>query len=73
MQLHLILVTFKGLCEGHSDFEASKLQTLLLPKINIESYQTFSEFSSEWSSQKHSFVFLKFLVIDFSRFLFRFH
>ncbi len=26
MQLHLTLVTFKGLCEGHSDFESPLVQ-----------------------------------------------
>ncbi len=38
--------------------------TLLLPQIIFESFQTFSGFSSQWSSQKYSFGFwnLEFLL-----------
>ncbi len=32
---------------------------LLLPQITFESFQTFSEFSSQWSSEKYYFRFLK--------------
>ena len=38
------------------------VKTLLLPQITFESisFQTFSEFSTQWSSQKYSFEFVKF-------------
>ncbi len=45
---------------------------LLLPQISFESFQTFSEISSQWSSQKYCFGFLKFWVFDFSGILFVF-
>ena len=41
---------------------AKNFKTLLLPQITFESFQTFSEFSSQWSSQKYCFEFLKFWV-----------
>ncbi len=47
-------------------------KTLLLPQITFESFQTFSEFSSYWSSQKYCFEFLKFWVFEFSGFFFVF-
>ena len=47
-------------------------KTLLLPQITFESFQTFSEFSSQWSSQNYCFEFSKFLVFDFSGFFFAF-
>ncbi len=47
-------------------------KTLLLPQISFESFQTFSEISSQWSSQEYCFGFLKFWVFDFSGILFVF-
>ncbi len=44
------------------------LQTLRFPQITFESFQTFPEFSSQWSSQKYCFGFFKFWVYDFSHF-----
>ncbi len=44
----------------------------LLPQISFESFQTFSEISSQWSWQKYCFGFLKFWVFDFSEILFLF-
>ncbi len=35
----------------------SKLQALLLPPVTFESFQTFSEFSYQWFSQKYCFNF----------------
>ena len=34
---------------------SKNVKTLLLPHITFESFQTFSEFSSQWSSQKYCF------------------
>ncbi len=47
-------------------------KTLLLPQITFESFQTFSEFSSQWSSQMYCIGFLEFWVFDFSRVFFFF-
>ncbi len=40
--------------------ESQNFKTLLLPQISFESFQPFPEFSSQWSSQKYCFGFLKF-------------
>ncbi len=53
-------------------YGSQKFKTLLLPQISFESFQTFSEISSQWSSQKYCFGFLKFWVFDFSGILFFF-
>ncbi len=53
-------------------YRSQNFKMLLLPPITFESFQTFSEFSSQWSSQKCCFRFLKFLVFDFSGILFVF-
>ncbi len=47
---------------------SQNLKTLLLPQT---AFQTFSEFPSEWTSEKYFFGFLT-LSIDFSRFFFSF-
>ncbi len=39
---------------------SQNFKMLVLPQITLESFQTFSEFSSQWSSQKYCFGFLKF-------------
>ncbi len=41
-------------------YGSQNFKTLLLPQITFESFQTFSEFSSQWSWQKYCFGFLKF-------------
>ncbi len=48
-----------------------KVKTLLFLQIAAESFQTFSEFSSQWSSQNYGFEILKveILMIFFSFFL----
>ena len=55
-------------------YGSKNLKTLLLSQITFESFQTFSEISSELSKQikKYYFGFLKFWVYDFSRFFFLF-
>ncbi len=53
-------------------YGSQNFKTILLPQITFESFQTFSEFSSQWSSQKYCFGFLKFWVFDFSGILFVF-
>ncbi len=45
---------------------------LLFPKITFESFQTFSEFSSQWSWQKYCFGYLKFELLIFQEFFFAF-
>ncbi len=47
-------------------------KTLLLLQITFESFQFFPEFSSQCSSQKHCFGFLKFWESDFSGLFFSF-
>ncbi len=51
-------------------YGSQNFKTLLLLQITFESFQTFSAFSSQWSSQKYCFRFLKFGVFDFSGILF---
>ncbi len=51
---------------------SQNFKTLLLPQISFDSFQTFSEISSQWSSQKYCFGFLKFGVFDFSGIFFVF-
>ncbi len=46
-------------------YGSQNFKTLLLPQITLESFQTVSESSSLWSSQKCCFGFLKFWVFDF--------
>ena len=45
-------------------------KTLLFPQITFKSFQTFSDFSSQWSSQKYLFWFcnlsIRFVTIFFS-------
>ncbi len=41
-------------------YGSQNFKTLLLPQITFEFFQAFSEFSSQWSSQKYCFGFLKF-------------
>ncbi len=41
-------------------YGSQNFKTLLLPQITFESFQTLSEISSQWSSQKYCFGFLKF-------------
>ncbi len=41
-------------------YGSQNFKTLLLPQITFESFQPFPEFSSQWSSQKYRFGFLKF-------------
>ncbi len=41
-------------------YGTKNVKTLLLPQIALELFQTFPEFSSQWSSQKFSFGCLKF-------------
>ena len=41
-------------------YGSENCKTLLLPQIILESFQTFSELFSQWSSQKYWFRFLKF-------------
>ncbi len=53
-------------------YGSKNFKTLLLPQITFESFQTFSEISSQLSTLKECFGFLKFLVYDFSRFFFSF-
>ena len=51
-----------------SDFFLWNVKTLLHPQITFESFQTFSELSSQWSSQKYCFGFLSlWFVTIFSR------
>ncbi len=45
---------------GHIPHGSQNFKTLLLPQITFESFQTFSEYSSQWSAQKYCFGFLKF-------------
>ncbi len=53
-------------------YGSQNFKTLLLPQISFESFQFFSEISSQWSWQKYCFGFLKFWVFDFSGILFVF-
>ncbi len=53
-------------------YGSQNFKTLLIPQISFESFQTFSEISSQWSWQKYCFGFLKFWVFDFSGILFVF-
>ncbi len=55
---------------GH--YGSQNFKTLLLRQITFESFQTFSEISSQWSSQKYCFGFLKFWVFDFPGIFFAF-
>ncbi len=41
-------------------YGSENFKTLLLHQITFKSFQTFSEISSQWSSQKYCFGFLKF-------------
>ncbi len=43
-------------------YGSQNFKTLLLPQITFESFQPFPEFSSQWSSQRYCFGFLKFWV-----------
>ena len=45
---------------------SENFKTLLLPQISFGSFQTFSEFSSQWSSQKYCDDF--FLNFEFTTF-----
>ncbi len=53
-------------------YGSQNFKTLLLTQISFESFQIFSEISSQWSWQKYWFGFLKFWVFDFSGILFVF-
>ncbi len=53
-------------------YGSKTFKTLLLPQIAFESCLTFSEISSQWSSQKYCFGFVKFWVYDFSGIFFIF-
>ena len=46
-------------------YESQNFKKLFLPQITFASFQTFPEFSSQWSSQKCCSGFLKFSVYDF--------
>ena len=48
---------------------SQNFKTLLLPQISFESFQPFLEFSSQLSSQKYCFGFLKFKFQSFHEFL----
>ena len=49
-------------------YGSHNFKTLLLPQITFESFQTFSEFSSQWSSKSTVFWFGKFWVSVFFKF-----
>ena len=51
-------------------YGSQHFKMLLLPQTTFESFQTFSEFSSRWSSQTYCFGFLQFWVFNFSKFFF---
>ncbi len=62
---------FFSFCVNHVNmgpYRSQNFKRLLLLQINFESFQTFSEISSQWSSQKYCFGFFKFWVFDFSGF-----
>ncbi len=59
---------FSGLFFGFVNmgpYRSQNFKTLLLPQITFESFQTFSEFSSQWSSRKYCFEFLIFQNFSF--------
>ncbi len=41
-------------------YGSQNFKTLLLPQIALKLFKTFSEFHSQWSSEKYCFGFLKF-------------
>ena len=43
---------------------SKNFKTLLLPQITLESFQTYSEFSSQLSPQKYCFGFFEFLIFN---------
>ncbi len=64
----LIFQDFSCVFVNMGPYGSQKFKTLLPPQITFESFQNFSEFSSQWSSQKYCFESLKFWVFDFSDF-----
>ncbi len=63
-----IFQDFFPYCVNHVNvgpYGSQNFKTLLLPQITFESFQTFSEFSSQWSWQTYCFGFLKLLSFWF--------
>ncbi len=52
-------------------YGSKNFKTLVLIQINFESVEAFSEFASQWSSQKYIFVFFWKLSLRFLTFFFR--